>query len=147
VTPEPEGATRSGFGHGGLLFGAGALSGALITLSCVACLVLLLTIPLLSIPSAPDVSDSIPDAYVDLRLGDDGCHVVRSEVTGSTPVTSLTWVMRDMDGYTLLERNAEGEYDTKYFRGGQYRVYVTAWYSGRYHQISDEIVVDCPQGP
>jgi hypothetical protein len=91
--------------------------------------------------------EALPNAHVELRLGDDGCHVVRGEVQGSTPVRSLTWVIKDMDGYTLLERNAAGEYDTKFFRGGQYKAYVSAWYGGQYHPISDEIVVDCPPGP
>jgi len=85
-----------------------------------------------------------PDARITLSVADDGCHVERTELAGSSQVSSLTWVITDMDGYVLLERNAEGEYQYGYYQGGSYRVHMKAWYEGQYHQISDEVIVECP---
>jgi hypothetical protein len=85
-----------------------------------------------------------PDASISITVAKDGCHVDRTELTGSSPVDSLTWVVSDMDGYVLLERNAEGEYKYGYFQGGMYRIHMKGWYKGRYHQVSNEVIVDCP---
>jgi hypothetical protein len=125
----------------------GTLFGAIITLACIASLALLGITPLLYNSPQEKTTELPPDAHVNLTLGNDGCHVIRSDVSGPTPVNSLTWVIKDMDDYILLKRNAEGEHDTKYLRGGQYKVHVEAWYSGRYYQISNQVLVDCPQGP
>lgn len=83
------------------------------------------------------------DAQVELKVAADGCGVERGEVSGSTPVSALTWVIVDEDGYTVLERNAEGEFKYRYFAGGHYRVHVVAWYLDRYVPISDEVEIDC----
>jgi hypothetical protein len=139
--------TKSRTGFGIFIFALGSVFGIFVTLVCFATIAIIGIFPIKSRSQEYIITDNPPDAYVELVLGDDGCHVVRGEVEGSTPVSSLTWVMKDMEGYTLLERNAEGEYDTKYFRGGQYKVYLEAWHSGQYYQISDEVTVDCPQGP
>ena len=84
-----------------------------------------------------------PDANITITVAKDGCHVDRTELVGSSPVDSLTWVVTDMDGYVLLERNAEGEYKYGYYRGGSFRIHMKGWYEGRYHQISNEVIVEC----
>lgn len=147
MTPTEDSANQPRFGFGALMFGLGTVFGLFVAVSCGLALVVLVGMqPAIdSIRSAEN--SSAPDAHIELVVGDDGCHVVRGEVEGSTTVISLTWVFKDMDGYTVLERDADGEYETKYFRGGQYRVYVKAWYDGGYHKISEEVVVDCPDGP
>jgi hypothetical protein len=83
------------------------------------------------------------DAQVYLIVENDGCSVERSELTGATPVSNLTWVIRDLDGFTLLERNAEGEYKYRYFGSGSFTVSISAWYAGSYHQISEDVRIDC----
>ena len=135
------------YGFGLLMFGLGSVFGVVLAMSCGLILAVLVGVPSAIDPMQSLGNSGTPDAHVELKLGDDGCHVVRSEVMGSTPVRSLTWVFEDMHGYTLLERGAEGEYDTKFMRGGQYSVHIKAWYEGQYHQISNEVVVDCPGGP
>ncbi len=86
------------------------------------------------------------DDWVILTVEKDGCGVERSEVTGSTPVSSLTWVIEDNTGTSVLERNAEGEFKYRYFQAGQYTVYLNAWYGDRYHQISNEVTINCGPG-
>jgi hypothetical protein len=147
MTEAPSQKTKSRAGFGILMFALGSAFGIFITLLCFTILAIFGILPIHSRTQQYDTNNEPPDAHVELSLGDDGCHVVRGEVEGSTPVSSLTWVIKDMEGYTLLERNAEGEYDTKYFRGGQYKVYLKAWYNGQYYPISNEVIVDCPQGP
>ena len=90
-----------------------------------------------------DTPNPVPDARVELKVAADGCGVERGEVSGSMPVSSLTWVIVDRDGYTVLERNAENETKYRYFTGGHYRVHVAAWYIDRYISISDEVEIDC----
>lgn len=84
-----------------------------------------------------------PDAYVQLSVAVDGCGVMRSEVSGSTAVDALTWVIEDADGFAVLERGADNEYNYRYFAAGHYIVHLKAWYGGRYHTISNEIEIDC----
>lgn len=85
-----------------------------------------------------------PDGWITLSAADDGCHVERTDMLGTSPVRTLTWVISDMDGYVLLERNAEGEYKYGYYRSGNYRVHLKGWYEGRYHPLSDEVLINCP---
>ncbi|MBE0688274.1 MAG: hypothetical protein IH585_19955 [Anaerolineaceae bacterium] len=85
----------------------------------------------------------IPDVTIELSVVDDGCGVVRGEIEGDTPISSLTWVIKDQDGYSVLERNAENEYQYRYFISGTYTVHIKAWYDGAYHQISDEVIIQC----
>lgn len=119
----------------------GFLAGLLAAL-LVAGAILLLRMPLKKIAVQPTVNP-IPDAYVFIEVGVDGCGVERSEVTGSNPVTNLTWVVVDEDGYIVLERSADNEYKYRYFNSGNYSVHINAWYEGRYHQISNEVDIDC----
>ena len=85
-----------------------------------------------------------PDANITITVSKNGCHVDRTELVGSSPVDSLTWVVSDMDGYVLLERNAEGEYNYGHYQVGNFRIHMKGWYKGRYHKISNEVVVNCP---
>ena len=89
------------------------------------------------------VENQIPNAMVDLKVDQDGCGVIRSEVQGNDPVQSLTWVIKDRDGYSVLERNAENEFKYRYFDSGQYKVFINAWFNGAYHQISNEVEINC----
>lgn len=85
-----------------------------------------------------------PQAWIDLQVAFDGCHVQRSELPGDSEVSMLTWVIRDLDGTVLLERNAEGELIYRYFQSGAYRVHVKGWYAGQYHTLSDAVLIECP---
>lgn len=84
-----------------------------------------------------------PDAHVELRVAPDDCAVERGEVSGKTQVTSLTWAITDPEGHSVLDRNAEGEYEYRYFGDGKYFVQIKAWYNGAYHLISDRVDIDC----
>jgi hypothetical protein len=64
-------------------------------------------------------------------------------VTGSAPVTNLAWVITDKDGYTVLERSADNESMYRYLNSRRYSAHINAWYEGRYHQISEEVHIDC----
>jgi len=84
-----------------------------------------------------------PDAFVEISVHQDGCGVYRGEVQGSSEISSPTWVITDMDGFSVLERNAENEYQYSYFVSGTYSVHIKAWFNGSYHQISDEVIIHC----
>ena len=92
----------------------------------------------------PSGDQPTPDATVTLSISDDGCQVERTDLDGSSPVRMLTWVITDLNGNVLLERNAEGEYQYGYFQSGTYRVHLKGWYEGRYHQISNQVMIECP---
>ena len=87
--------------------------------------------------------NEVPDATVKLSVDQDGCGVVRGDVQGDTSVSSLTWVIQDEDGYSVLERNADNEFQYRYFVRGTYTVQINAWYEGAYHQISDQVTINC----
>lgn len=87
--------------------------------------------------------NEVPDVAIELRVDNDGCGVIRSDVQGDTEVSSLTWVIQDEDGYSVLERNAENEYRYRYFVSGTYTVHIKAWHAGAYHQISEQVTIDC----
>lgn len=84
-----------------------------------------------------------PDAFVDISINPDGCGVSRGEVQGTSAVTSLTWVITDKDGYAVLERNAENEFQYRYFQSGTFNVHIKAWFKGAYYQISDQVIIQC----
>ncbi len=87
--------------------------------------------------------NEVPDVFIELIVDQDGCGVIRGDLQGNTPVSSLTWVILDQDGYSVLERNAENEFQNRYFLSGTYTVHINAWYEGTYHQISDEVTILC----
>jgi len=88
-------------------------------------------------------SNEVPDVTIELSVDNDGCGVIRGDVQGNSEVSSLTWVITDQDGYSVLERNAENEYRYRYFVSGTYFVHIKAWYAGAYHQISEKVAIDC----
>lgn len=94
-------------------------------------------------PEIRETESNKLDARVILSVDEDGCGVKRSELMGSIPVSSLTWVVKDSAGYSVLERNAEGEFQYRYYQTGQYTVSINAWYDGHYHQISNEVTITC----
>jgi len=118
----------------------------LITASICICILMLITMVWwLSTRSGADALGSTPpNARVLIHVENDGCHVTRTEVEGRDTIRLLTWVVQDMDGYTVLERLADHEYTYGYFRGGQYRIHLKAWHQGRYWRISNEVIVSCP---
>ncbi|PKO05026.1 MAG: hypothetical protein CVU41_14035 [Chloroflexi bacterium HGW-Chloroflexi-3] len=87
--------------------------------------------------------NEVPNVAIELSVDDDGCGIVRGDVQGDTPVSSLTWVIQDQDGFSVLERNAENEDQYRYFASGTYTVHIKAWYEGAYHQISDQVTIHC----
>ena len=119
----------------------GFLSGLLIA-ALIAGVILLLRVSLNNTTTQVH-QNQVPDARVELSVSADGCGVERSAVTGSSAVDSLTWVIRDTEGYTVLERNAENEFKYRYFGSGSYTISINAWFDGQYHQISDEVRIDC----
>jgi hypothetical protein len=88
-------------------------------------------------------SNEVPDVTIELSVDNDGCGVIRGDVQGNSEVSSLTWVIKDLDGYSVLERNAENEYQYRYFVSGTYTVHIQAWYEGAYHPISDQVTIHC----
>ena len=94
-----------------------------------------------SIISQP--TNNQPDSFVKISVDEDGCGVLREEIQGSSSVSSITWVITDINGYSVLERNAENEYQYSYFESGTYFVKIKAWFNGAYHQISDEVIINC----
>ena len=90
------------------------------------------------------IPDVTPDAHAQITVKEDGCSVERSEVEGATPVRMLTWVVTDLNtDEIVLERNAEGEFEYRYFSPGRYSVYLKAWYAGQYYPVSNQVQVDC----
>lgn len=61
---------------------------------------------------------------------------------GLDSYNNLTWVVKDEEDISLLERNALWELTFRYFRndpGSTYTVYLNAWVSDRYVPISNKI--------
>ncbi len=87
--------------------------------------------------------NEVPDVTIELKVDNDGCGVIRGDVRRDIELRSITWVIKDEDGYSVLERNAENEFKYRYFLSGTYMVYIKAWYAGAYHQISEEVTIHC----
>jgi len=122
--------------------------GILLIIASICICIFLLIAMVWRLSSARSGADALgftpPDARVLIHVENDGCHVTRTEVEGRDAIRLLTWVVQDIDGYTVLERLADHEYTYGYFRGGQYRIHLKAWHQGRYWRISNEVVVNCP---
>ena len=119
-----------------------------ITFLMLACLcIAVVTIMVFSFRSAIQetaIPEVTPDAYVQITVKEDGCSVERSEMEGTTPIRMLTWVITDLDtDEIVLERNAEGELEYRYFSPGRYSIFLKAWYAGQYYPVSNEVQVDC----
>lgn len=116
----------------------------------VSCLLISICIVVIGLVTYFNISDSnsspineVPDVTIELRVDNDGCGVIRGDVHRGSEVSSLTWVLQDEDGYSVLERNAENEYKYRYFVSGTFTVHIKAWYAGAYHQISDQVTIQC----
>jgi hypothetical protein len=120
------------------------LIGAAVTLVFViGCVLVAGAVFLFRSSSAQSTEVGVLDASAQLTVDADGCGVIRTEITGTTPVTLPSWVVTDSEGYVVLDRNAEGEYKYRYFSGGKYTVHLNAWYDGAYHQISNQVAINC----
>lgn len=90
------------------------------------------------------IPEAAPDAYAEITVKDDGCSVARTEVEGYTPVRMLTWVVTNLEtDQIVLERNAEDEFEYRYFSPGKYTIHLKAWYAGQYYPVSNEVQVEC----
>ncbi|MGK2949413.1 MAG: hypothetical protein ACSLFP_12610 [Acidimicrobiales bacterium] len=83
--------------------------------------------------------EELPEAT--LTVHDDGCGVIRSEL--SPEPDNLTWVVKDLDGFQVLGRNALGETQYRYFQPGTYTVVLEAWEVDRYVEISKTVRISC----
>jgi hypothetical protein len=90
-------------------------------------------------PRRPTPTVPLPSAT--LTVFEDGCGVIRSEVPAE--VQNLTWSVRDLDGFQVLGRNAEGELRYRYFRSGTYTVTLEAWDGRGYAPMSNTVTISC----
>lgn len=140
LDPSPERESKSG-DQRWLFAACGVLAGCAVATLCV---LAALSIVFLNRGLASDKEDSIyPETQVQLTVGEDHCTVSRTESKGEDPMSSLTWVITDLEGNIVLERNAEGEQVYRYYRAGDYRVSMKGWVQGRYDQISNEVAIHC----
>jgi hypothetical protein len=125
----------------GWFFLWGSLAGLMVAVLCAA--VVLGVVLLRERAKKSAAVNEPPDAFVQLSVSADGCGVTRSDVSGLIAVDALTWVIADDDGFPVLERNTENEFQYRYFIAGEYTVSIKAWYGGRYYTISNVVEIDC----
>ena len=94
------------------------------------------------VTSEPRPSQSASVGRIRLTVFTDGCGVIRSE-TRPEEYRNLTWTFRDVDGFQVLGRNAEGETRYRYFQGGTYTVALEAWAGTNYAPVSNTVTVHC----
>jgi len=82
---------------------------------------------------------TLPQPTYTLELHSDGCGVFRSGDIGD----DLTWVVKDLDGFQVLGRNAAGETQYRYFQSGTYTVALEAWGGGYYVTVSNQVTINC----
>ena len=98
-----------------------------------------------SAPDAPaaqpttTTTTSVPQPTYSLEVHSDGCGVFRSGEIGD----DLTWVVKDLDGFQVLGRNAAGETQYRYFRPGTYTISLEAWGDSYYVTVSNEVTITC----
>ena len=90
----------------------------------------------------PTPSPTTSARRIQLTVFTDGCGVIRSE-TRPQEYRNLTWTFRDLDGFQVLGRNAEGETRYRYFQGGTYTVALEAWAGTHYAPVSNTVTVHC----
>jgi hypothetical protein len=90
----------------------------------------------------PEPSETSSTGRIALTVFSDGCGVIRS-ATRPGEYRNLTWTFRDLDGFEVLGRNAEGETRYRYFQGGTFTVAVEAWVGGHYAPVSNTVTVHC----
>jgi hypothetical protein len=95
-----------------------------------------------TVTSGPEPSRTGSTGRIRLTVFSDGCGVIRSD-TRPGEYRNLTWSFRDLDGFQVLGRNAEGETRYRYFQGGVYTVAVEAWVGTHYAPVSNTVTVHC----
>jgi hypothetical protein len=98
--------------------------------------------PAATVTSEPDPTPTASAGRIRLSVFTDGCGVIRSD-TRPAEYRNLTWTFRDLDGFQVLGRNAEGETRYRYFQGGTYTVAVEAWVGTHYAPVSNTVTVHC----
>ena len=90
-----------------------------------------------TLPAQP--TTTLPQITHTLEVHSDGCGVFRSGDIGD----DLTWVVKDLDGFQVLGRNAAGETQYRYFGSGTYTVALEAWGGSYYVTVSNEVTISC----
>ena len=94
-------------------------------------------------PDVPEIllpaRDELPEAT--LTVHTDGCGVIRSELAEDPQ--GLQWSVADVDGFDVLERDAVGETQYRYFQSGTYTVTLEAWGGDSYVPISNTVEITC----
>ena len=90
-----------------------------------------------TLPAQP--TTTLPQITHTLDVHSDGCGVFRSGEVGD----ALTWVVKDLDGFQVLGRNAAGETQYRYYRSGTYTVALEAWGGSYYVTVSNEVTISC----
>ena len=90
-----------------------------------------------TLPAQP--TTTLPQITHTLEVHSDGCGVFRSGDVGD----DLTWVVKDLDGFQVLGRNAAGETQYRYYRSGTYTVALEAWGGSYYVAVSTEVTINC----
>ena len=122
--------------------GAGDEPAATVTVTATATVTETVTAtPSPSIVEPGPVAVPTPDR-IKLTVFEDGCGVIRSE-TPPSAYENLTWTFRDLDGFQVLGRNAEGETRYRYFQGGTFTVAVEAWVGDHYAPVSNTVTIRC----
>ena len=90
-----------------------------------------------TLPAQPTAT--LPQPTYTLEVHSDGCGVFRSGKIGD----DLTWVVKDLDGFQVLGRNAAGETQYRYFQSGTYTMALEAWGGSYYVTVSNEVTITC----
>lgn len=90
-----------------------------------------------TLPAQP--TTTVPQPTYTLDVHSDGCGVFRSGDVGD----DLTWVVKDLDGFQVLGRNAAGETQYRYFQSGTYTVALETWGGSYYVTVSNVVTINC----
>jgi hypothetical protein len=71
----------------------------------------------------------------------DGCGVIRPDIQPAPH--GLGWSVKDAAGYEVLQRNALGETQYRYFQSGTFTIEVVAWDGEKYAAISNVLTITC----
>ena len=95
--------------------------------------------PAVDYPLEVPTSLELPETT--LTVHTDGCGVIRPELAEDPQ--GLQWTVEDLDGFSVLERNAIGETHLRYFQPGTYTVRLEAWGGESYVPISNTVEITC----
>jgi hypothetical protein len=88
----------------------------------------------------PEVVEPAPERMT-LTVHTDGCGVIRSEAPPG--MSRLNWLVKDADGFEVLQRNALGEDRYRYFEPGRYTVVLQTLGGTGYIEISNTVEITC----